>query len=168
MRYTVLGWLSLFGLLAISIIFTYNPNRFFQVFQRPDTALAWVGLALAVVFVLRELAKQKIRGIIAVLFRIKKAECVIEVMSSGWRYVMVRGGYWIALVILVFASINLIIGTRTEVITGTDITHQDIQELIDSNERIIQQMVDRNRELVDRIDRLLEKMEVDDNAPKSY
>ena len=167
MRNTVLVYLLLLGLLTISIIFTYNPNRFIQVFQQPDTALAWVGLALAVVFVLRELAKQKIRGIIAILFGVKKADGVIEFMSSEWRYVMVRGGYWFAIAILVFASINLIIGTITEIrIDDTEITHQDIQALIDSNERIIQQMVDSNGELVNRIDRLLEILEDSNNVPK--
>ncbi len=167
MRNRVLVYLLLLGLLSISIIFTYNPNRFFQVFQRPDTALAWVGLAIAVVFILRELGKQKIRGIIGILFGIQKADGVIEFMSSGWRYVAVRGGYWIAITVLAFASINLLLGTINEIrMDDTEITHQDIQALIDSNERIIQQMVDSNGELVDRIDRLIVIMEDSNNVPK--
>lgn len=149
--------LSIFILFTISIIFIFIPNSFSQVIQQPDTALALVGLALVVVFIFRELAKQKIRGLIAVLFNIKR-EDVIEHMSSGWRLFLMKGGYWFAVGLLLFASINLLIGTITEVRTyGTEITHQDIQELIDSNERQINQ-------LVERIDRLIEVMEASGNV----
>ena len=152
MRSTMLSWLLLFGILAISIIFTLTPNRFFQVFQRPDTALAWVGLALVTVLVLRDLAKQRIRGIIAILFRIKKMEDVTEYMSKGWRGVIVRGGYWIAVGLLAFASANLIIGTIT------DIKSYDTPA--------IEQLVDSNRELIDRLDKLIEIMEANNDTSK--
>ncbi len=141
--------ISLFGILILSIIFTFFPNNIFQVMQKPDTALAWIGLALASVLVLRGLAGEKIRGIIAVLFNIKNNKEVIGSFSRGWRYTVLKFSYWFAVGLLAFASFNLLIGTINDMrIQDTEITHQDIQELIE------------------RMDILIETLEVDSGAKK--
>jgi hypothetical protein len=158
MRFTVLVYLFIFILFLLSVVF--SSTRILQVIQKPDTALAWIGLALAAALIFRELAKQQIRGVIALLFGIKERGNVITAMSHGWRLLLVRVGYWFAVGILVIASINLLLGTIQQVRMGdAEVAYQEMREWMQVQQETNVILVENQRATNASIDVLISRID---------
>ncbi|MBI2831477.1 MAG: hypothetical protein HYX79_04390 [Chloroflexi bacterium] len=149
--------------LGISISITHTITFIFrrnwlQVLQEPDTALAFIALFMA--FSIWTQQAIHLRGVSYYLRNTTEREktdpSLIPVPQKG--YPMILGKlHWISLILFVFFFVQLVAGTIVKYSNlGNEITKQDIQELIESNQELKQNHEDM-QELIKRVDNALKQ-----------
>ena len=132
-----------------------------RVLQKPDTALAWLGVLIAITIWTQQ--SLKLRGV-SYYFRSdeerKKTDSSLVSNPRGAFGMIFSRAHWICLILMVFFFIQLLIGTIRDIVNeGDEIRKEDIQNLIKSNQKVVEQSQQNMRELIDRIDKLIAIME---------
>ena len=134
---------------------------FMQRFQNPDTALAWIALLLALLLLIQQGIIYQ-QGFMYMLLdkcnrdKVNKRQQKNKpVIASGRCGSVLKGGYWICVVLLLLISASLFVGTISEP------SSSELRQLINSN----RELQDSTKELIDRIDKLIALMESHYVAP---